>query len=136
MTGHSEFGFNQMCINTGNSQAVQKIRKLWNNERTMVKGWAYYWSYLYDYIMNLLETRKDIQEASLIIRHEDLCENPAEIIDKILEHTELPLENYEKIKKYYVKHLHKPTYYTPNFTKQELEDISDITKATSSRFGY
>lgn len=86
--------------------------------------------------MNLLNTNKEIKEATLIIRHEDLCENPAKTIDKILEHTELPLNNYEKIKDYYIRHLHKPTYYAPNFSTQELQDISDVTKATASRFGY
>ncbi|MHA2287344.1 MAG: sulfotransferase [Promethearchaeota archaeon] len=136
ITGHSEFGFNQLCINTGDNEVVQKIRNLWNSDRTNVQGWAFYWSCIYDHVKNLLGTNKEVQKASLIIKHEDLCENSAETIDKILEHTELPLDNYDKIKKYYVKHLHRPTYYTPSFTKQELQDISDITKATASRFGY
>ena len=73
---------------------------------------------------------------ALNIRYEDLCETPAETIDKILEHSELPLNNFEKIKKYYIRHLHKPTYYTPNFSNQELQHISEITNATASRFGY
>ncbi len=136
ITGHSEFGHYQKCINTGDNELIHKIRRLWKNEKTYVKGWAYYWSSIYDYVMNLLETNKKIKESTLIIRYEDLCENPAEIIDKILEHTELPLDNFEKIKKYYIRHLHKPTYYTPNFSNQELLDISEITNKTASRYGY
>jgi hypothetical protein len=136
LTGHSEFGHYQTCINTGDNEIIHKIRKLWKNKETYVKGWAYYWSSIYNYVMNLLEANKEIKESTLVIRYEDLCENPAETIDKILEHSELPLNNYEKIKKYYIRHLHKPTYYTPNFSKQELQDIADITKATASRFGY
>ena len=136
LTGHSEFGHNQLCINTGDNEIIHKIRKLWKNEKTYVKGWAYYWSSIYDYVMNLLDTNKEIKDAVLIVRHEDLCDNPAKTIDKILSHTELPLNNFEKIKKYYIRHLHKPTYYTPNFTSQELQDISKITKTTASRFGY
>jgi len=136
LTGHSEFGHNQLCINTGDNEIIHKIRRLWKNEKTYVKGWAYYWSSIYDYVMNLLDTNKEIKKATLIIRHEDLCENPAKTIDKILGHTELPLINYEKIRRYYIRHLHKPTYYTPNFTTQELQEISDVTKATASRFGY
>jgi len=136
ITGHSEFGHYQLCINTGDNELIHKIRRLWKDERTYVKGWAYYWSSLYGYVMNLLEANKKIKESTLIIRYEDLCENPAEIIDKILEHSELPLNNFEKIKKYYIRHLHEPTYYTPNFSNQELLHISEITKATASRFGY
>jgi len=136
ITGHSEFGHYQLCINTGDNELIHKIRRLWKNEKTYVKGWAYYWSSLYDYVMNLLEANKKIKESTLIIRYEDLCENPAETIDKILEHSELPLNNFEKIKKYYIRHMHKPTYYTPNFSNQELLHISEITNATASRFGY
>lgn len=136
LTGHSEFGHNQLCINTGDNETILKIRRLWKNEKTIVKGWAYYWSSMYDYVMNLLDTNKEIKEAVLIVRHEDLCDSPAKTIDNILSHTELPLNNFEKIKRYYIRHLHKPTYYTPNFTSQEIQDISDVTKATASRFGY
>lgn len=136
LTGHSEFGHYQTCINTGNDGTIRKIRSLWKNEETFVKGWAYYWSSIYDYVMNLLESNSKIKNATLIIRHEDLCENSSETIDKILEHTELPINNFEKVKKYYSRHLHKPTYYSPNFSKQELQDIANITKRTASRFGY
>ncbi len=136
ITGHSEFGHYQLCINTGDNELIHKIRRLWKNEKTDIKGWAYYWSSIYDYAMNLLETNKKIKESTLIIRYEDLCETPSETIDKILEHSELPLHNFEKIKKYYIRHLHKPTYYTPNFSSQELLHISEITNATASRFGY
>lgn len=136
ITGHSEFGHYQLCINTGDNELIHKIRRLWKNEKTYVKGWAYYWASLYDYVMNLLEANKKIKESTLIIRYEDLCDSPAEIIDKILEHSELPLNNFKKIKKYYIRHLHKPTYYTPNFSNQELLQISEITNATASRFGY
>lgn len=136
ITGHSEFGHYQLCINTGDNELIHKIRRLWKDEKTCVKGWAYYWSSLYDYVMNLIETNTKIKESTLIIRYEDLCEKPAETIDKILEHSELPLNNFEKIKKYYIRHLHKPTYYTPNFSNQELLHISEITNATASRFGY
>jgi len=136
ITGHSEFGHHQLCINTGSTEIIHEIRNFWKNDKTYVKGWAYYWSSIYDYVMNLLETNEKIRESTLIVRYEDLCENPAETIDKMFEHSELPLNNYEKIKRYYIRNLHPPTYYTPNFSNQELLDISEITNATASRFGY
>jgi len=136
ITGHSEFGHNQLCINTGDNELIHKIRRLWKNEKSYIKGWAYYWSSIYDYVMNLLKANKKIKESALVVSYEDLCENSAETIDKILEHTELPFNNFEKIKKYYVRHLHQPTYYSPNFSSQELLYIAEITNATASRFGY
>jgi len=136
ISGHNEFGHYQLCINTGDNEIIHKIRRLWKNEKTYVEGWAYYWSSIYDYVMNLLEANKKIKESTLIIRYEDLCKTPAKTIDKIFEHSELPLYNFEKTKKYYVKNLHKPTCYTPNFSTQALRRISEITNATASRFGY
>ena len=136
LTGHSEFGHYQTCINTGDGEIIRKIRRLWKNKDTLVQGWAYYWSSIYDYVMDLLETKKELMNAVLIVRHEDLCDNSAETLDKIIEHTELPIKNFEKVKKYYCRHLHKPTYYSPNFSKQELQDIANITKSTASRYGY
>ena len=136
IVGHNEFGRNQKCINLGNTELINKIHKLWRNRRTYVKGWAYYWSSIYDFIANQLETMEKLKKATLIVKYDELCETPGIIIDKILEHTELPTKNFESVKTYYMKNLHKPTYYTPNFSKQELSDISKITELTASKFGY
>ncbi len=133
--GHHEFGHRQVCINVGNSGLIRKIRKLWRNKKTYVKGWAYYWSSIYDFFADHLDKNKKLKKATLIVRYNDLCDKPAIIIDKILEHTELSTHKFEKLKKYYINNLHKPSYYTPNFSNQDLKYISDITKSTVARFG-
>lgn len=136
IVGHNEFGHNQICINLDNTELIIEIRKLWRSKKTYVKGWAYYWSSIYDFIANQLETMEKLKKATLVVNYDELCESPAKIIDKILDHTELPQERFESVKKYYIKNLHKPTYYTPDFSKQELSDISKITEGTALRFGY
>ncbi len=136
IVGHNEFGRNQMCINLGNTELINEIHKLWRSKNTYVKGWAYYWTSIYDFIAKQLETIKKLKKATLIVKYDELCETPAIIIDKIFEHTELPAEKFENAKKYYIENLHKPTYYTPDFSKQELSDICKITEGTASRFGY
>ncbi|MFX0140835.1 MAG: sulfotransferase [Candidatus Hodarchaeota archaeon] len=133
--GHHEFGHHQVCINVGNAEVIRKIRKLWKNNATYVKGWAYYWRSVYDFIANTLDANKMLKKATLIVRYDELCDNPAKIIDQILEHTELPTTKFEKVKKYYIKHLHQPTYYTPDFSDQEMADIYEITNKTATRFG-
>jgi hypothetical protein len=136
IVGHNEFGRNQMCINLGDTELINEIHRLWRNSKTYFKGWAYYWNSIYDFIANQLETSKKLKKATLIIRYEELCEKSAMVIDKILEHTELSAEKFESVKKYYVRNLHKPTYYSPNFSKQERSDIFKITEETASRLGY
>ncbi|MFW9972962.1 MAG: sulfotransferase [Candidatus Odinarchaeota archaeon] len=136
IVGHNEFGRNQMCINIGNTELINEIRKLWRKKESSVQGWAYYWSSIYKFIANQLETIQKLKKVTLIVKYDELCESPSVLIDKILEHTELPPEKFEPIKRYYIKNLHKPTYYSPDFSKQEILDIKRITEETASRFGY
>jgi len=133
--GHYEFGHHQVCINVGNTELIHKIRNLWKNSKTYVKGWAYYWTSIYNFIANRLDANKSLKKSTLIVNYGDLCEEPAKVIDQILEHAELPTAKFETVKNYYIKHLHKPSYYTPNFTKQDIADITEITKDTATRFG-
>jgi len=133
--GHQEFGHHRVCINVNNPEMIYKIRKLWSKKKSYVKGWAYYWASIYDFIATQLEKNKELKKATLIVNYDELCENPAKIIDLILKHTDLPSENFVKVKDYYINHLHKPTYYTPDFSKQELKYIAEITNATAVRFG-
>jgi len=135
MVGHHEFGYYQECINVNNIELIQKVRKLWTKKKTYVKGWAYYWVSIYDFIANNLDANKKLKKATLIIRYDELCDTPAKVIDQILEHAELPTNKFTKVKKYYIKHLHQPTYYTPDFSDQEMADIFEITNKTASRFG-
>ncbi len=133
--GHREFGHNSICINVNNTELIHKIRKLWSNKKTYVKGWAYYWASIYDFIANSLEENKKLRSATFTVDYNKLCEKPADTIDRILEHTELPLSKFLKVREYYINHLHKPTYYSPDFSEQELSDIYEVTKDTASRFG-
>ncbi|MFX1586172.1 MAG: sulfotransferase [Promethearchaeota archaeon] len=133
--GHREFGRYQVCINANNTELIQKIRRLWANKEKYIKGWANYWVSIYDFIANNLDANKKLKKATLIVRYDELCDTPAKIIDQILEHTELPKAKFEKVRKYYINHLHQPTYYTPNFSDQEMADIVEITNKTAARFG-
>ncbi|MFX1235024.1 MAG: sulfotransferase [Promethearchaeota archaeon] len=135
LIGHYEFGHHQVCINVGNTDVIRKIRMLWTKKETYVKGWAYYWNSIYEYLADNLEKNRKFREATLIINYDELCENPDGIIAKILEHTELSVEKFERVRKYYIDHLHVPNYYKPDFSQQELAEISEITKKTASRFG-
>jgi len=135
IVGHHEFGHHQVCINVGNAELVRNIRKLWSNKKSYVQGWAYYWASIYKFVADLLDRNRKLKNSTLIVRYDDLCETPAKIIDKILDHTELSAKKFEKVRKFYIERLHKPSYYTPNFSNQELASISEITKDTAARFG-
>jgi len=132
--GHHEFGNGVKCINTGNPEMINRIRNLWKNKKTIVKGWAYYWHSIYEYIANLLEENTEIKKASYIVNYDDLCENSAVIIEELIDFLEVSQENFEMVKKYYITHLDKPTYYKPSFSKTQLNEIKEITRSTAERF--
>ncbi len=134
--GHREFGYQRVCINVGNNELIQEIRKLWRNKKTYVKGWATYWSSIYNFVADRLEANQKLKKATLIVRYEDLCKTPARMIDNILEHSELSAKKFQKIKKYYINHLHEPTYYSPDFSQQDIAIIAEVTSSTAARFGY
>ncbi len=136
LIGHYEFGYNRKSINVGNNQTIKTIREIWSKNYNDVKGWALYWASIYYFIADVLNKNKKLSKATLVVRYDDLVSNPSEIIDKILNHTHLKKEKFTKIKKYYIKNLHKPTYYQTSFSKQELKDIAEITNSTASLFGY
>lgn len=135
MTGHHEFGHHRVCINVGNTELIRNIRKLWKDKKTYVKSWAYYWDSIYGFFAKQIEENRELKDATLIVWYDALCESPAKIIDEILAHTELSAEKFDKVKSYYAKHLHKPTYYTPNFTDHERLNIAEITNSTATRLG-
>ena len=136
LIGHYEFGRNRKSINVGNFEMAQELGKIWLKNSSDEKAWAMYWASIYSFVSNILKKNKKLADATLIVRYDDLVNNPSETIDKILEHTQLNKENFKKIKKFYINNLHKPTYYQAIFSKQALKDITEITDSTSSLFGY
>ena len=136
LIGHYEFGYNRKSINVGNNQIIKTINEIWSNNCNDVKGWALYWASIYSFISDILNKNEKLSDATIIVRYDDLVNNPSETIDKILEHTHLKKEKFTKIRKYYIKNLHKPTYYRASFSKQELKNIAEITGSTASLYGY
>ncbi|MFX1507039.1 MAG: sulfotransferase [Promethearchaeota archaeon] len=134
--GHREFGTAKICINLNNPEIIKEIRSLWNNKDTYMNGWAIYWTETYSYIHKRLQTNPKLAKASLVVHYEDLCERSAMTIDQIINHIEVDPKKFTKTKKYYSKHLKKPTYYITKFTPKEQEKVIEITGKTAEKFGY
>lgn len=134
--GHREFGSAKVCINMGNSELVRQIRRLWRNQDTYVSGWAKYWASVYSHVLHQLNHNKRISDAAILVRYEDLCENPEATIDRIMEHTQLDTDVFTEVRNHYVSKLHKPRYYKPVYTEDERQSIINETNTLAQRFGY
>jgi hypothetical protein len=134
--GHREFGTAKICINIDDSEKVHEIRQLWKNKRTYVKGWAKYWASIYSFVHRTLKSNQNLSKATLVIRYETLCENPSVTIDRIIEHTELDPTNFANVKEKYVRTLRPPTYYSVNYSDEEIRTIKEITGPIAKLFDY
>ena len=103
---------------------------------TFVKAYAFYWNAIYSYVTQLLEKNEDLAAKTMIVKFEDLTDNSAETIDKILAHLELDRDKAAEMRAHYIEKLHKPKYYKPSFTEEELKIIKEETHDTAKLFGY
>lgn len=130
-SGHFEFGLDRRVINTGDPR-VELISSLWSEGRE-VEGWAHYWAMIYDHVAEVLEVDRALRQATLVVRYEDLCEDPEGIFTCILEHCALTPEELPALATQRIRH---PSYYRPSFTQEEEAMIRRITAPSARCFGY
>ncbi|MDF2096038.1 sulfotransferase family protein [Aquibaculum arenosum] len=129
-SGHFEFGLDRRPINTGDPR-VAEVSALWDAGHE-VEGWAHYWSLIYDHLAERLEEEPDLRAATLVLRYEDLCADPAGTMGRILEHCGLSPEDLPAQAAERIQH---PSYYRPDFTPGEAATIERLTADTAARFG-
>ncbi len=131
-SGHFEFGLDRRPINLGNRERIDQIQQAWacGNE---VLGWSYYWDMVYRHLADLFEIRPEIRNASIVVRFEDLCEAPAKVLDRVLDHCELP--DKSAIIDKFAPTIRPPSYYKVSFSSEEIAIIQSETTETTHRWG-
>jgi Sulfotransferase family len=130
--GHFEFGLDCRPINVGNTAVVQQIRDLWEHGDA-VRGWARYWAALYGWVGRRITPDADLSERVLVLRFEDLCDDPATQIDLLLNHCRLDVTPQVAAWK---QQIAAPRYYQPRFSPEELAAIEEETATVARKFGY
>ena len=118
LAGHFEFGPGRRPVNLGDDAQVDAIREAWTAGRS-VDGWSRYWAMTYGYLLDLLERDPGAREACLLFGYEALCDSSAEIIERLLEHCQLPITGFENTREEYSERLQQPDYYQPDFSTEE-----------------
>jgi hypothetical protein len=131
--GHLEFGLDRTPVNTGNTDVTESILKLWDNGEE-VRGWARYWNQIYGFVADQINNRPELQEASTIIRFEDLCAEPATVISHMLQHCryDVSADFISEI----AAGIHAPTYYSSTFTANDEAIILEETAEARALLGY
>jgi hypothetical protein len=133
--GHHEFGEDQRFINAGNTDLVRTIRSTWDAGR-YARAFGMYWSSIYGHVLDLADRDPLVREATLFIRHEDLCATPRETIDRMLHHAGLDAAGFAEIRDHYASRLAQPRYYSASFDDAELDDLEETTTAVGRRLAY
>jgi len=129
--GHFEFGLDRRPIDTGDPR-VANVLYLWRSGREL-DGWALYWTLIHDYLAQTLAEDEGVRSASLVVRYEDFCANPAQLLTKILDHCEL---SHQGLPQQAPGAVHHPSYYSPPFSASERATIARVTGRTALHFGY
>ena len=72
----------------------------------------------------------------MLVRHEDLCAQPRQTIERILQHTELDPASFSDVRDRYAQRLGKPRYYRATLDDTELADLAETTAHVATRLGY
>ncbi|MBV9233051.1 MAG: sulfotransferase [Candidatus Eremiobacteraeota bacterium] len=135
LTGHHEFGRNQVMANLGRPEELREIRRLFD-EGKWAESRARYWAYAYDFVSRQLDADPELADRVCVVRYEDLVDDSFRTIDRILTHAELRPEPFAAAREAYAKKLTHPTYYKPQFTMAEIESIASATRDVAKRFDY
>jgi len=134
--GHREFGSGKVCINLDDFETVQKIREMWRSKDTYVQGWAIYWASVYEYVYQKLQENPTLNKAVLVVKYEDMCDSPSDVIDRIVSHISVDPKSFNNIKQHYCDTLRRPTYYRTTYSEKEQQQILSTTNEIASKFGY
>jgi hypothetical protein len=132
-SGHFEFGLDRRPINLGDNERVRSVERAWA-EGEEVRGWARYWALVYDYLHALLAADERVRSAALVVRFEDLCNAPAQVLTSVVEHC--ALSDGEPLIATYAPRISRPDYYRTSFTPKEMAVIEEETAHTAALWGY
>ena len=132
-SGHFEFGLDRRPMNLGDGEQVRRIQQAWAAGEE-VRGLAMYWNMVYEYLADLLDSNATVRDAALVLRFEDLCATPAEILRAVFRHCELP--DADPIVERHVPGIHAPTYYQSQLSPADLAVIRAETATAAGLWGY
>lgn len=131
--GHFEFGLDRRPTNAGDREAVDAVQTCWESGRE-AEGWARYWAHVYGFVADRLDANPRLRAASLVVRFEDLCRSPREILTSTFDHCRLP--DADALVERFAAGVHFPSYYDRRFSDDDLAAIARYAGPTAQRFGY
>tara|TARA_R110002126_G_scaffold13118_7_gene57256 strand:- start:164807 stop:165919 length:1113 start_codon:yes stop_codon:yes gene_type:complete len=127
--GHFEFGADIRPIYLGQDDVYHSILDLFKSGE-MVRGYARYWAYVYDYIY----TQYVESPSVLCYRYEDFCDKSHEMLTDIADFSGVSYK--PAALDMWAEYIQRPSYYKTNLKARDLKIIADETKQTAALWGY
>ncbi len=131
-SGHFEFGADRRPVHHGDDERQEHILSAWQEGRE-VEGWAHSWCAMYEYLLLLLSQNPALKEAVMVVRHEDLCADPRNMLADIFAHCRLPLEDALLAQ---LAGTIRPEKKEGGLADDECRLIRAITGPVAGRYGY
>ena len=130
--GHFEFGPQRSPINF-DALATQHTLAAWSRGQDAL-GYAMQWAAGYRYVTSLLDSGHELAGRIKVVRYEDLCSSPAQVMSDLLTFSGLSLEL--KLPARDLEDIRPPDYYASQLTEHDRREVARETAEVAARFGY
>jgi Sulfotransferase family len=131
--GHFEFGLDRRVIHTGDYEEAARIDALWSAGQD-IQGYARLWANVYNFVLDSIEADPAVARATLVVRYEEICQNPQARLAELAAHAELSFPR--EVIAAMAGEINRPTYYDPGFTMRQQATIRDVTGTIARSLGY
>lgn len=131
--GHFEFGLDRRPVHTGDGSEAEAVAAAWAAGRE-AEGYARAWNDLYRFVADRLAAMPTLRDAVLVVRHEDLCKDPASTLRRVLNHCQLDASPAYVDRA--LQRLQSAPSNGPVLDAADRQVILQHTAATAARYGY
>jgi hypothetical protein len=131
--GHFEFGLDRRPMNLGDDERVRQVQQTWAGGEE-VRGWGRYWALVHDYLAGVLGADSAVRSAALVVRYEELCDRPEDVIRAVFRHC--GLAGVEQCLQAFAGRIARPDYYRNPLGPADVAVLREATAAAARRWGY
>jgi hypothetical protein len=130
--GHYEFGPQRVPIRLSH-EIGDRIRAAWECGEDAA-GYASQWAEIYRFVDHLRSAASDLSRRILVVRYEDFCARPQEVMRGILQHARL--DAWEVFGVHSLDHIAPPRRGAADLPEEFREKVWRETESVAERFGY
>ena len=130
--GHFEFGPQRVPIRIDAAQG-DRILEAWSRGDDYL-GYAIQWAEIYGFVNALREKAPHIAERMLVVRYEDLCDDPDRIVRSVLRHIQVDISRAENVLGQ-TGHISKSTH-RPELDQAVQTALVAEVESVAQEFGY